>query len=226
SWRETLRSSTYKALLSHHGPTEMQRQEIIYELVTSEQVYVQCLDSIVQTYVLPLRSRDSKSWLPGVPPEISRLFDWLEDIVVLHEEMLHTVRGTALVWERGGVVERIAEPLRHFVPRLEVYQPYAVRVDEVKELVESCGRDGGDQFGEYIRMRERGSERQGDSLVHLLDEPITRLTYYRELFKVRVRWWYLVGRIHRLPRSDFWSAHRGSIAITCPPCPCSIPRRR
>ncbi|OBZ73148.1 hypothetical protein A0H81_06917 [Grifola frondosa] len=185
SWRSTLQPSIYNTLRSHYGPVEMQRQELIYELFISEQEFVRHLRSIVKLFILPLRSRDSKTWLPGVPTEVSKLFDWLEDIVNLHGSIARSLKTVAGIWRTGAIVERLAETLRAFIPRLEVYQPYIVRLDEVKDTIVDYLSDDNGEFGEYLRMKERDVQNDGSRLEHLLEEPVVRLSKYTDIFQVK-----------------------------------------
>lgn len=161
----------------------MQRQEVIFELFVSEQAQIKRLRTIVRQFILPLRSRDSRSWLPGVPEEVSKLFDWLEDIVNLQVDIVRSLKVVTNVWQAGSVVERVAEPLRAFVPRFEVYQPYLGRVDEVRQLVAMCVREG-NEFGQYVKMRERERDSDGWTLQALLEEPVKRITSYPEFYAV------------------------------------------
>ena len=82
------------------------------------------------------------------------------------------------------MILRLADALRGFIPRLEIYQPYLARVDDAKSLVDACINDPNDEFGEYIRIRECESGIQGFSLFRFLDEPIIQITGYPDLFLV------------------------------------------
>ncbi|PBK83232.1 hypothetical protein ARMGADRAFT_945292 [Armillaria gallica] len=49
--------------------------------------FIHLLTCIVRLFMLPLCVQDSKtwiSWISSVPSGITRLFDWLEDILNLH----------------------------------------------------------------------------------------------------------------------------------------------
>lgn len=115
-----LDASAYDTLLTQHGADAMQRQELIYELVSSEEAFASRLHTMVGIFILPLRVKDSRQWLPGVPEAITRLFDWMEDIVNLHAGLANILTSVASAWKSGTIVERIAETIKSFVPRLEV----------------------------------------------------------------------------------------------------------
>ncbi|CCL98499.1 uncharacterized protein FIBRA_00497 [Fibroporia radiculosa] len=183
TWRSSLQPAVYNSLLSRYGQIEMQRQELIYELLKTERMIVKRLRVAVKSFILPLRCQNSKSWLPGVPQEASRVFDWLEDIMNLHVDITNVLKAISRDWKVGSIVDMIGEPLLSIVQRLEVYQPYLIRVDEVKELVVGCVDDPQSEFGEYIRMREQEGMPEGWTLEKFLDEPIGRLHAYADIFE-------------------------------------------
>lgn len=184
SWRATMSQSTYKVFLQDYSEKEVERQDLIHRLSNSEEDFVVRLRFVIGLFVLPLRQKDSRRWLPGIPARISRLFDWLDDIMSLHASIASTLRSLRRVWKTGGVILRLADALRGFIPRLEIYQPYLARVDDAKSLVDACINDPNDEFGEYIRIRECESGIQGFSLFRFLDEPIIQITGYPDLFLV------------------------------------------
>ena len=65
----------------------MERQEIIWELCETELAFVDRLHSVIRLFIRPLRAQNSKTWIAGVPPDVARLFDWLEDIVNVHSQI-------------------------------------------------------------------------------------------------------------------------------------------
>ena len=162
----------------------MQRQETIYDLLQTEREFVHHLRAMTSAFVLPLRVNASKTWLPGVPTQIARLFDWLEDILNLHTSFMHAIKHSARAWRAGTIVVDVGKDLLPLVPRLEVHQPYLVRVDQVRELVALWVQDSNSQFGEYTRMREEEGACDGWSLDQCLQFPAQRLGSYRSIFTV------------------------------------------
>ncbi|CAL1702652.1 unnamed protein product [Somion occarium] len=181
--RSVMHPATYDALLAKHGPMEMRRQDTIFELSSSEATFVRRLRVTVRRFILPLRQKDSKAWIPGVPMPISRLFDWLEDIVNLHVGLGEVLVTSGDSWKAGDIVFKVAEAVRTFVPRFEVYQPYLMRVDRVTEMLGQAVVNAADEFGEYVRLREQGAGRDEWTLVELLQEPVNRLASYPAIFQ-------------------------------------------
>ncbi|KAI0739440.1 hypothetical protein C8Q80DRAFT_1198706 [Daedaleopsis nitida] len=183
SWRSTLPVDTYRSLDRQHGRTEMDRQELLHELLTSEKAFVRHSRHVIRTYFLPLRARDSRTWLPGLPPDLTRLFDWLEDIANVHAAIARALAGATAGWKSGTVALRVGGTLRALVTQLEVYMPYLVKLDAARETLRWHQEKDGGELGEYLRMkeRERGAGEWG--LVTLLEEPATRLRRYVEMFQ-------------------------------------------
>ena len=182
SWRSGLPSSVYRTLLDRYGETEMRRQEILWELYKTEQIFADRLHSIVRLFVQPLRAQNRKSWIVGVPNDVARLFDWLEDIVNLHLEILAALQNA----RKGhySMIDRVANSLKVLVPKLEVYQPYLARLEETTASIQRLIADDENDFGEFISIQESSTECDGGSLEQLLIEPVNRLGQYPDYFRV------------------------------------------
>lgn len=181
SWRKTLSPHAYMSLVETYGMTEMQRQEVIWKLCESEQVFLKSLRTVLKVFVQPLLGKN-RTWVDGLPNNVSRLLDWFEDIFQLHTQI-----SSALQHARSSqypVVLKISETLRCFVPRLEVYQPYIVRLDEVIEEVEKMVRDSESEIGEFWKLRSAEPECGGVSFSAFLWMPLTRLGRYLKYFNV------------------------------------------
>ncbi|KAI0327448.1 hypothetical protein GY45DRAFT_1219880, partial [Cubamyces sp. BRFM 1775] len=185
SWRATLTEEIYRSLSKHYGQTEMERQELIYAFLVSEQAFATSARRVVRTVLLPLRARDTRAWLHGLPQDITRFFDWLEDIVNLHIAITHALSAVTTIWQKGSIVQRLAGTLKGFVPRLEVYMPYLARNENVRDALRWYAEQDGGEFGEYLRLKERERDQGSWSLEKLLEEPAVRLRHYLDVFQVR-----------------------------------------
>ncbi|KII84804.1 hypothetical protein PLICRDRAFT_62625, partial [Plicaturopsis crispa FD-325 SS-3] len=109
---------------------------------------------IVRLFITPLRVQQSNAWIAGVPTEVARLFDWLEDILNLHSQMLSMLQTART--EQHPIVELLAESIRVFIPRLEVYQPYLVRLEEVADMIRQLmtGETAVSDFGEFVKIQQ------------------------------------------------------------------------
>ncbi|GAA5981739.1 hypothetical protein JCM11641_004231 [Rhodosporidiobolus odoratus] len=180
TWRSTLNDAEYAQLSLTYGPLEMRRQEVIWELCETERSFVNGLRGVIQVFTLPLRTR-SGAWIQGVPVPVSRLLDWLDDIVYLHSQI-----SAALDAARAAqfpIVLKLAEAFFPFVQRLEVHQPYLVRFEAVTRSIDEMTADLSSDFGEFVRMQSSLPECGSLSLSSFLLKPVQRLMKYPLFFK-------------------------------------------
>ncbi|KAH9051647.1 hypothetical protein EDB83DRAFT_2396851 [Lactarius deliciosus] len=175
TWLSTITSSAYHSLLDRYG------EQIIWDLCETERAFVRRLRTFVRVFIRPLRMKDSVSWLAGVPPEVARLFDWLEDLINIHAQISSALR--AIVSEQYPIVMRIAGRIRSFVSRLEVHQPYVVRLESTTLLIKRLTAESSSDFGEFIRIQQEHDECHGWSVEAFLVEPVNRLVDYPIHFK-------------------------------------------
>lgn len=173
---------------------EAKRQELIRELCQTEEIFVKRLHVFVRFFVLPLRVQNSKTWISGVPSEVARLFDWFEDIMNLHTQMLSLLQATRTA--QYPIVERVAESIRAFIARFEVYQPYLVRVADVVSLMERLVQDETSDFGEFVDIQQSAPECDDWSFQMFLNEPLGRLAKYPDFFSVSVFFSHLSPYYH------------------------------
>ena len=183
TWLSTISSSAYHSLLDRYGEVEIKRQQIIWDLCETERTFVKRLQTFVRLFIRPLRMKDSVTWLAGVPTEVARLFDWLEDIINLHAQIASALR--AVVSEQYPIVMRIAGRVRSFVARLEVHQPYIVRLESTALMIKRLSGEPSDDFGEFVRIQQEQEVCHGWSVEAFLVEPVDRLLDYPIHFKVR-----------------------------------------
>ncbi|KAG2048650.1 hypothetical protein BDR06DRAFT_1024322 [Suillus hirtellus] len=178
-------------ILEQFGEVEVRRQEIVWKLAESEETFVINLQNMVQLFILPLRVRSTKVWVSGVPDDVSRLFDWLEDIVHLHTKLSASLIGLRDV--HNSDLQCVGEILRSFIAKLEIYQPYLVKLEFVATRLEHLAAQEKSDIGDFIKLQERSSACQGWSLEKYLVEPVQRLSQYPDFFH---RLWHATPKSH------------------------------
>lgn len=214
SWCSSLRPRVFERLLSLHGAVEMQRQEVLFKYYRSQRQLVSHLRSTVKAFILPLRRKHSKSWIPGIPTQATRLFDWLEDIVNLHVAIAEALEPASVSWESGNIAVNVAKALRGFVPRLEVYQPYLMRFEEVRQLITERVDSASDDFAEYVRIREQRGDCDGWTLAELLYQPVQHLSVSVNTFEVSSELRRLCQRSHSLSSTSGSSRLENILSIS------------
>ncbi|KAL1674805.1 hypothetical protein EV122DRAFT_293210 [Schizophyllum commune] len=137
---------------------EPQRAALIRDFIAAEEEFVARTQVFVKHFILPLRLQNTRRWVQGVPPRSARLLDWFEDIANLHAQVLDALRTpptTPATHSRRPSSQPISlVPMRAFLPRLEIYQPYIVTFVAVAGEVR---RDESD-FGEFVGLQEEQEE--------------------------------------------------------------------
>ncbi|CDR40401.1 hypothetical protein NBRC10512_006249 [Rhodotorula toruloides] len=180
TWRSTMDNRTYSRLLASYGDVEMRRQEVIWELSETERMFLESIKGVMQLFTVPLRSRNG-TWVKNVPPPVSRLLEWLDEIIVLHSQMLRTLQRAQE--HQSPIVTHLADSLLPFVSRLEAYQPYLIRFEVVTNLIDELAANPLDRFGEFVRLQSGRPECGGLSLASFLLKPVQRLMKYPLFFK-------------------------------------------
>ncbi|KAL1755548.1 hypothetical protein FB107DRAFT_213290 [Schizophyllum commune] len=168
------------------GDTEVQRATLIRDFIAAEEEFVARTQVFVKHFILPLRLQNTRRWVQGVPPRSARLLDWFEDIANLHAQVLDALRtppaSQAAHSRRPSSQPVSLVPMRAFLPRLEIYQPYIVTFVAVAGEVR---RDESD-FGEFVGLQEEQEECAGWDLERFLAEPVNRLAAYPGSFRASI----------------------------------------
>jgi hypothetical protein len=181
TWASMLSSKEFDRVIQEYGKQEVERQEMIVSFIESEDAFVNKFQIIVRLFIQPLRVRGRKAWIEGIPSDICRLFDWLEDIINLHSQLLSTLRTIQI--EQSPVIQNFSDPLRVFVPRLEVYQPYLARIDTVINSLNALIEQN-DDFAKFVRLQETQNNNCEWRLLDVLSEPLDRLAMLTDYFEV------------------------------------------
>ncbi|KAG2362984.1 hypothetical protein BDR07DRAFT_1609164 [Suillus spraguei] len=195
-------------ILEQFGEVEARRQEIVWKLAESEATFVINLQNMVQLFILPLRVRSTKVWVSGVPDDVSRLFDWLEDIVHLHTKLSASLADLRDV--HNSNLQCVGEILRPFMAKLEIYQPYLVKLEFVATRIEHLVAQEKSDIGDFIKLQERSSACQGWSLEKYLVEPVQRLSQYPDFFQ---RLWHATPKSHPDYLSTLSVLHSAKLTI-------------
>ena len=171
-------------VLDSYGEVEVRRQQFVWEFTGSEDSFVTRLQNMIQLFILPLRVRDTRMWVSGIPGDVTKLFDWLDDIVRVHAQLSSTLAARQVMDHPR--LQIISEVFRGFVPRLETYQPYLVKLEFTASVIDGLIHEGKSDFGDFIKLQEASERCQGWSLENYLIEPVNRLAQYPEVFKASV----------------------------------------
>ncbi|KAF8685055.1 RhoGEF domain [Rhizoctonia solani] len=180
SWRASLEDIEFKRLEKAYEPTELCRQELIWEFHQSERMFVETMRTLIRLFFQPLRTQDQRKWITGLSPEVTKLFDWLDDIAHLHEQLLDALE--TMRQDHEQVIILFSETVQPFIPLMELYQPYVVRMDETVKQISAMTLDSSSHFGEFVRMKHALADCE-DSLEDMIKRPLSRVREYIHFFE-------------------------------------------
>ncbi|KAF8688372.1 RhoGEF domain, partial [Rhizoctonia solani] len=180
SWRASLEDIEFKRLEKAYEPTELCRQELIWEFHQSERMFVETMRTLIRLFFQPLRTQDQRKWITGLSPEVTKLFDWLDDIAHLHEQLLDALE--TMRQDHEQVIILFSETVQPFIPLMELYQPYVVRMDETVKQISAMTLDSSSHFGEFVRMKHALADCE-DSLEDMIKRPLSRVREYIHFFQ-------------------------------------------
>ncbi|KAG8744114.1 hypothetical protein FRC10_010795 [Ceratobasidium sp. 414] len=181
SWRASLEDDQLGQPKSILDPVELERQHAIWEFHESEEAYVDTLQTVLRFFVQPLRTQHQRQWISGLAPGVMRLFDWLDDITNLHEQLLGAL--DALRQSNQSALIDFSDTIRPFVPLMELYQPYVIRVEQISKQIVTMALDPESDFGEFVRMQSALPECNQVNLGDILAKPTQRLQDYVGIFQ-------------------------------------------
>ncbi|KAL7418496.1 hypothetical protein Q5752_006954 [Cryptotrichosporon argae] len=183
TWRAAAGEQAVARAVALHGPLEVKRQEVMWELCETETAFVNSVRTVLRLFATPLRTPQG-NWISGIPPQVTDLFDTLEAIGRTHAALDASQRDARkrsqyLSLDLGAFVAC----LKVWVGRLEVHEDYLIRFEQVVQLVEDNVRDPASVFGEFVRMQTKDEVMASMSLSSMLLKPVQRLTKYPLFFK-------------------------------------------
>ena len=181
TWRNSLGQDAYASLNSYITLTELRRQEVIWELCRTEEAFVNGLHGVIRVFCDPL-CMPGGEWIPGIPAQITDLFDWLADIAALHSTIASNMARYAA--SQGPLVMHIAQPFLATLTKLEVHQAYLIAFEGVNETIKRLVDDKSSELGEFIRIQQRLPDCGAMTLSSFLLKPVQRLMKFPLFFGV------------------------------------------
>ncbi|KAI7906587.1 uncharacterized protein BX663DRAFT_497013 [Cokeromyces recurvatus] len=162
-----------KILYDSLSKLERKRQENIYELIYTEQDYIQSLEYLQDMWIKPLTERPI---LPTSRREqfIQKVFGYIDDIYQVNIEML---RALQLRQNQHAIINQIGDVLINFVINFEPYIHYGSKQYEAKYVLEN-ERYSNSNFNAFVENTERHPNSLKLELNGYLTKPTTRLGRY------------------------------------------------
>ncbi|KAL9559631.1 hypothetical protein MBANPS3_000337 [Mucor bainieri] len=187
--------------------THQQRESIIQELLATEKQYLETLNIVLNSYILPLRKSSSKSSfnflgmkkLPCTEREMRWLFGNFEDIQAVHTDILSSLEERLSIWGPTQIISDVIQTWRdtnlkldlhiivntHYIYHLQfpkVQQQYHVYFDNYDVLVTTYERLTRYQpFKKFTETVDKNANLKGTTLLSLLQAPVSCISRYYKL---------------------------------------------
>ncbi|OBZ91714.1 Intersectin-1, partial [Choanephora cucurbitarum] len=172
TWKESLRP--YHHDLYGFTTKQSKYQELIYEVILTEQSYV---DDLILVYKIFIK--EALQW-DGLSSTVRLLFENVFQIIRLHLQLLKEVRAFQIA--EHPVVHSITDIYRSFITRFGVYASYFSNFEKANNLI-SDGLKNSDEFGLFVARRSLWPECRSLPLSAYLLKPIQRVMKYPLFFK-------------------------------------------
>ncbi|WAQ88650.1 hypothetical protein PtA15_10A69 [Puccinia triticina] len=214
NWRTTLSDREYRHILETWGPTEIHRQQLIWELCQTETAFLDSIAAVLDLFIIPLREESQYgTWVVGVPEPVQKLFGDLDQIANFHSEIVMGMSYNRMCEKKRNkapVVMKFADMMAGFVPRLRIYERYLVCFERVSQLIDRLSIDPADPFGSFVRMQSHIAGFGAMTLTSHLLKPIQRLMKYPLFFRQLCETTPL-GHPDHQSTSNLWKATDGII---------------
>ncbi|KAI7905093.1 Dbl homology domain-containing protein [Cokeromyces recurvatus] len=162
-----------------------QREALIRKLYDTEKNYLQILDLVLNSFIMPLRKNINKSSLsflglrkpPCTEREINWLFSNFEDLHKVHFDNLTSLDDRLSIW---GPTQIISDVIQTWFTSLQ--QQYHIYFDHYDILITTYERLSRYQpFKKFIETIMKNDTLKGTTLLSLLQSPVSCIQRYQDI---------------------------------------------
>jgi hypothetical protein len=171
AWSETCDGEKLKQTMT---ATEIERQNVLYELFSEEQQMIENLSLAQRVYRNGMKTLNILTDL-----ELKQIFGPLEDILPLHEDLIYRLKPKST-----SSIDAVGQIYLEWFQRIRSsYVSYCSNLINAKELLDAKRCEENGRVDDYLkRCTDSGFSRKLD-LWDFLDQPRSRLMKYPILFK-------------------------------------------
>jgi len=184
--------AVYKTWVAHKNYKKIVfRTKVARELVTTEHTYVENIESVVKTFIIPLRQMVDTGRPLISTEDISMLFSHLEDILVVNRALLEKLTFRIAKW---SVVQKIGDVFTetlsvpvHGLDFRKVYNDYTIGYNNILETLDRCCKEKS-AFKRFIQNGEKMFWGVGGNTIQaFFILPVQRIMRYILLFKELIK---------------------------------------
>eukprot|EP00794_Sanderia_malayensis_P009753 gene9753-10750_t len=157
---------------SPHAQSMRKRNQVVFELVRSEEDYLQTLSTLVTTFFRPIKMAASSKKPPLTHEEVNSIFLNIETLMFLHQIFLSGLQTRMESWPTlvlGDLFDML-------LPMLSIYQEYVRNHHYSLQTLADCKQR--DAFRRVLKMHEERPACAGRTLETFLTLPMYRIPNY------------------------------------------------
>jgi len=162
-------------LVANLAPKELNRQEVLFEIIKTEHEYVRDLRLIEEYFINPIKQAEEKHRKHIVPENLNKVFNSISYFLFIHEVISNCLNERQE--NQFPLVRSISDILLSYVWVFRAYAPYLIHYeDALRELDESIRKK--DKLGRLVRKQQKLSFCRNMPLTTYLLKPFQRLLKY------------------------------------------------
>ncbi|CAG8442424.1 4772_t:CDS:2 [Acaulospora morrowiae] len=174
--RNTIWSDTVDIdLVSNLSPKELNRQEVLFEIIKTEHEYVRDLRLIEEYFIQPIKKAETKSNKIVVPENLNKVFNSISYFLFIHEVISNCLNERQE--DQSPLVRSISDILLAYVWVFRAYAPYLIHYEEALRELDECIRKK-DKLGRLVRKQQKLASFRNMPLSTYLLKPFQRLLKY------------------------------------------------
>ncbi|CAI2162348.1 13708_t:CDS:2 [Funneliformis geosporum] len=174
--RNTIWSDTVEGeLVANLSPRELNRQEVLFEIIKTESEYVRDLRLVEELFINPIKEAEKKHRKQIVPENLNKVFNSISYFLFIHE-----VINSCLSERQESqfpLVRSISDILLPYVWVFRSYAPYLIHYEDALRELDECIRKK-DKLGKLVRKQQKQTQCRNMPLTTYLLKPFQRLLKY------------------------------------------------
>nr|CAG8497529.1 13647_t:CDS:2 [Entrophospora candida]CAG8500937.1 2273_t:CDS:2 [Entrophospora candida] len=174
--RNTIWSDTVEEdLVDNLSPIELKRQEVLFEIIKTEQEYVRDLKLMEELFINPIKEAEQKSRKQIVPENLNKIFNSVSYFLFIHEVISNCLNERQE--NQSPLVRSISDILLAYVWVFRAYAPYLIHYEKaLRELSDAVRKKN--KLGQLVRKQQKFATCRNMPLSTYLLKPFQRLLKY------------------------------------------------
>ncbi|RIA97472.1 Dbl homology domain-containing protein [Glomus cerebriforme] len=162
-------------LVANLSSRELNRQEVLYEIIKTEHEYVRDLRLIEEHFINPIKQAEEKYRKHIVPENLNKVFNSISYFLFIHEVISNCLNERQEA--QFPLVRSISDILLAYVWVFRAYAPYLIHYEDALRELDECIRKK-DKLGRLVRKQQKLPYCRNMPLTTYLLKPFQRLLKY------------------------------------------------